>query len=262
MSHVSGIASSLLDLLFPPRCAGCGRSGAALCATCLASVRPPAPPLCARCGRPLPASTPSVCVDCAAGHGPRHLDAARSCAAYEGAVRNAVLALKFRGQRRVARPLGELLASDARRAGWRPDVVVPVPLHRDRRRARGYNQAELLARACARRLGVPCATALMVRARATRPQVGLAAVDRRANVAGAFGLARPWDVAGLADKRILLVDDVLTTGSTLDAAAEALRAVAPAAVWGLAVAQPDLRAHNADPAGAPTISLRVGRVAP
>lgn len=203
-----------------------------------------------------------MCAACASGDGPRHLDAARSCGVYEGALRNAVLALKFRGQRRAAQPLGALLASEAARAGWRPDVVVPVPLHRARRRARGYNQAELLARACARRLGIPCASALIVRSRATRPQVGLAVADRRANVTGAFALTRPSDLARLIGKRILLVDDVLTTGSTLDAAAEALRAAEPAAVWGLAVARPDLRTRNADPADALAMARREGRDAP
>lgn len=263
MAQMMTFASALLDLLFPPRCAGCGRTGAVLCARCFAAIQSPTTPLCPRCGRQLSAAaTTGVCAACAAGHDPRHLDAARACAAYDGPLRNAVLALKFRGQRRVAQPLGRLLASEVRRAGWQPDVVVPVPLHRDRRRTRGYNQAELLARACARSLGLPCSTALLVRSRVTRPQVGLSTADRRANVAGAFALAGPRDFTRLAGRRVLLVDDVLTTGSTLDAAAEAVRAAGPATVWGLAVARPDLGTHNADPVETPTPTRRQGKALP
>lgn len=238
MPAPTDLASALLDLLFPPRCVVCGARGAVLCGECRARIQPPSEPRCPLCGGPLPRDA-ARCPLCAAGHGPQALDRVIAAAVYEGAVRKAILALKFDGQRRVAVPLGELLAAAARGAGERVDVIVPVPLHASRQRARGYNQAELLARRCAGLLGIPCRLDVLARTRATAPQVGLSLADRRRNIAGAFALADTTRGAVLAGRRIALVDDVTTTGSTLDAAASALREVAPAAILGLAVARPD-----------------------
>ena len=242
------LAQALLDVLFPPRCVSCGAAGAVLCATCLASVRAPTPPLCPRCGRPLPA-TSATCPACAAGYGPKALGSLRAAAVYEGAARLGVLALKYKGQRRLAGPLGAILAQAVQGSGDDlPDVIVPVPLHAARRHQRGYNQAELLARSCARRLGVPCEAAALSRYRATPPQVGLSSVERRANVAGAFALASPAAAKRLAGKRVLLIDDVTTTGSTLDAAAAALLVAGPAALRGMALTRPDLADDQRDAA--------------
>ena len=238
MPAPTDLASALLDLLFPPRCVACGARGAVLCEECRARIRSPRPPRCPRCGGLLPRDG-ALCPLCAAGHGPLALDRVIAASVYEGAARKAILALKFEGQRRAAVPLGELLAAAARDAGERVDVIVPVPLHASRLRARGYNQAELLARHCARLLGVPCRADVVVRTRATAPQVGLTLADRRRNIAGAFALTPGTHDATLAGRRIALVDDVTTTGSTLDAAASALRETAPAAILGLAVARPE-----------------------
>ena len=231
----------LLDIIFPPRCAVCQRVGATVCASCLGSMQPPDAPICARCGQTMRATTnaaPSLCPDCANGRGPKHLDGVRVAATYVGAVRPAILALKFRGQRRVAECLAPLMAapfqSDIRTA----DIVIPVPLHASRRRERGYNQAELLARAFAASQGLPVGADLLVRARATEAQTHLSRVERLHNVAGAFALADPIVAKTIAGRRIMLVDDVTTTGSTLDAAAEPLRAGGAASVWGLAFARP------------------------
>lgn len=249
------LARSLLDVLFPPRCVRCRATGAVLCAACLATARVPLPPLCASCGRSLPSSG-ATCPTCAAGRGPSTLRSIRAAALHEGAVRDAVLALKYRGQRRLAEPLGDLLAEAIRASGELPDALVPVPLHSARRRARGYNQAELLARRCARRLGVPCETRALLRRRATPPQVGLSSAERLANVAGAFAVAEPAAVRRLGAKRVLLIDDVTTTGSTLDAAASALAAAAtllasaPIDLRGFALTRPDLADDSRDAAWA------------
>lgn len=241
------LAQALLDVLFPPRCVRCRAAGAVLCATCLATARAPQAPFCPRCGRSLPALSEN-CPTCAAGHGPKALCSIRAAALHEGAVRDGVLALKYRGQRRLAGPLGSILADAVRAAGDLPDVVVPVPLHAGRHRQRGYNQAELLARSLAQRLGVPCETRALVRHRATPPQVGLASPARRTNVAGAFTLSPSGTARRLAGKRVLLVDDVTTTGSTLDAAATALLAAAPTELRGLALTRPDLADDQHDAA--------------
>lgn len=250
------ITRSLLDLLFPPRCVGCGTVGSALCAECRATMRTPGPLICDRCGRVMPGDASGMCAACRAGYGLAALTSIRAAAIHEGAARVAVIALKYRRQRRLAEPLGDVLAAAVARLDVRPDVIVPVPLHASRRRERGYNQAELLARRCARQLGLPCEPELLVRARATPPQVGLSGAERRVNVAGAFRVAAPERAASLAGKRVLLIDDVATTGSTLDAAASALVPFAPAAVLGFAVTRPDVADDERDAHQAMSAAMR------
>lgn len=258
MSVPRDLARLLLDALFPPRCVGCGASGALLCASCLAGATAPAPPLCPLCGRSMApgasgnsgnsgvtGNSDTVCALCAAGHRPAALAGLRVAADHDGAIRTALLAFKYRGRKRLAEPLGDLLAAELRRWELAPDLIVAIPLHARRRRERGYNQADLLARRCAARLGMPYLRDALIWRRETPPQVGLSAAERRANVRDAFALAHPRLTAALAGKRIALVDDVTTTGSTLDAAAAALLSAGPAAVYGLAVARPSLRDDNA-----------------
>jgi ComF family protein len=164
----------------------------------------------------------------------------RAGASYEGAVRRAILALKFRGLRRVAEPLGDLLADLCVQEHIPVDVVIPVPLHAARKRQRGYNQAELLARRCGSRLARPVRSDLLTRVRDTPPQTKLPATERRRNVMNAFTLAQAAH-AELSGKQVLLVDDVATTGSTLDAAAAVAAQTHPALIWGIVVARPDER---------------------
>ncbi len=186
----------------------------------------------------------ALCPFCLTGREIPHLDGLRAASLYDGAVRQAILALKFRGQRRVASPLADLLAACCRHETLSADLIVPIPLHANRRRERGYDQARLLAQPLGRLLQRPVRTDLLVRTRATRAQMTLSASERHTNVAGAFVLTSPAVRAALSGKRILLLDDVTTTGSTLDAAAAALREANPAAIWGLAVARPELHAEG------------------
>jgi ComF family protein len=243
---LNDVTRALLDALFPPRCQQCGKTGAVLCVDCLATASAPEPPLCPRCGRSLaPGSREdaAACPTCASGRGPKALSALRIAAVYEGVVREGIVALKYRGQRRMAEPLGDLLAAElhaAMQQGARAELIVPVPLHMQRRRQRGFNQAELLARRCSSRLGIPVAAHLLLRRRATSPQVGLSLAERHSNIAGAFALASQQAHTRLAGRHLVLIDDVSTTGSTLDAAAEALRAAGPASILGIAVSRPTL----------------------
>jgi predicted amidophosphoribosyltransferase len=135
------------------------------------------------------------------------------------------------------------------------DLVIPVPLHAARLCQRGYNQSDLLARRCAAVLGLRCDTQVLRRHRATPPQVGLSAPDRRANVQGAFELTSPSRAARLAGRRILLVPAVTTTGSTLDAAA-ALLPARPAVLCGLAVTRPDVADDVRDTQDASPLRVR------
>jgi ComF family protein len=224
MASLHRLASTALDLAFPAACSGCGREGPPLCAVCL-------PALDARLA--LPGGTPiGLPADI-----PAPLLQLEWCAPFTGPVRDAIHDLKYSGERRLAEPLGEAVARRWRRVGQGAEVVVPVPVHPERERYRGYDQATLIAADVARRLGLPLALALE-RGRATIAQFELGRDERAANVAGAFTLRRD-DAAALAviGRWVLLVDDVVTTGATLAACATALRRGGAAAVSAIAVAR-------------------------
>jgi ComF family protein len=153
----------------------------------------------------------------------------------EDGARRLVHAVKYDGLSTLAEPMGALLTPTLTHWGIAPDLIVPVPLHRSRERRRGFNQAALLARSLGERTSVPVADRLLRRTRATPPQVRTGGVEaRRANVAGAFAVTEPARVSG---RTVLLVDDVCTTGATLRACADALRAAGTRIVYGLAFAQ-------------------------
>ncbi len=221
-----------LDLLFPPRCVACGRLGAWLCAECQGEIEIIPPSACRFCALPLPApgsGDADTCPRCRTRE--QVLDGLAAYAFHNGPLRRAVHELKYNGLRSLARPLGRLMADrwpQLRPAGQPFDAIVPVPLHRRRERERGYNQAALLARELGRHLQLPVVEHVLIRSRATARQTDLDAAQRRANVQGAFACRN----AGLSGQAILLIDDVCTTGSTLEAAGSALKAAGVAAVWG------------------------------
>jgi ComF family protein len=163
----------------------------------------------------------------------------RAATVYDGAIRTAILAYKFRGVRRLAEPLGEMLAVAYKREGLTADLVTHVPLHIKRRRQRGYDQSQLLAREMARRLGLPFLPDIVKRVRATEPQTSLQGDQRIVNVAQAFALTNSNAVERVKNGRILLIDDVTATGGTLDATAAALAEAGPAAIIGLALSRPN-----------------------
>jgi ComF family protein len=237
---VSSFARSLLDLVFPPHCVNCHTLGALLCERCRATIAFPQPPVCAHCGRPL--LTPRSdhqCEMCASGHGPVHLTSLRAATVYDGSIRAAILAYKFRGARRRAEPLSKLLVSAYKHDGLAADQVTHVPLHSARRRQRVYDQSQLLAREAARRLGLPFLPDAVKRVRATEPQTSLQGNQRILNVAQALALANVAVIPRVKNRRILLIDDVTATGSTLDATAAALAEGVPAAIIGLALSRPN-----------------------
>jgi ComF family protein len=210
----TSIPNRLLDLAFPARCPGCGREGVPICATCL-------PALDARLDQPagvpigLPSDVPPTILQ---------LD---WCAPFGGLVRRALHQLKYGGETRLAVPLGAAIARRWARVSAGGDVLVPVPVHAERARHRGYDQAELIARAAAVELGLPCAP-ILERSRATIAQFDLDRATRATNVRGAFRL-KPRPTGGLdaragplAGRWIVLVDDVVTTGATLSACAAPL----------------------------------------
>jgi ComF family protein len=241
------------DLLFPRQCEACGAdlagSETLFCWDCLASLPYLRPPFCARCGDFVAGDVPGdfVCASCAR-RAPA-FDLARSAFRFDGAVADAVRRLKYRAGVWIAPGLGAFLAETWRAVPealrGRVDWVSPVPLAPERSRERGYNQAGLLAGALARRLRLPCREVLR-RTRDTGTQTKLSAQERRKNVRGAFAVRAPYRARNrllarwfppVEGKRILLVDDVITTGATVDECARALKAAGAAAVYALSVAR-------------------------
>ncbi len=225
MATLRRLGGAALDLAFPATCSGCGREGAALCAVCL-------PALDARLT--LPGGTPiGLPADL-----PAPLLQLEWCAPFAGLVRSALHDLKYAGERRLAEPLGAAVARRWACAGSGPTIVVPVPVHAERERRRGYDQAALIADVAARGLGLPMARALE-RGRATIAQFELGRDQRASNVAGAFRLRASDPVAArsIAGRWVLLIDDVVTTGATLAACGEALIDGGALAVSAIAVAR-------------------------
>lgn len=165
---------------------------------------------------------------------PGHLASVRAACSFEGVVRKAVHQFKYRGVTALAPLLGDLLAHGLARRPAEADVLIPVPLFADRLRERGYNQALLLAQQLADRLSLPVAENTLVRTRRTTPQVKLSARERRANLRGAFACPNHEQVAG---RKVLVIDDVTTTGATLRACADALAAAGATRVMGVVVAK-------------------------
>lgn len=213
----------LAELLYPSHCIGCRRPGVWLCPSCLDDLPLFGPPWCDRCGLPDQAAHRR----CLAAP----LRALRSVGPMKGILRAAVTRLKFHGQRVLAEPLGELLSRRLAAEAWPVDVIVPVPLHAQRRQERGFDQAELLGRQLSKPTGLPLKEGL-IRTRSTRPQVGLSLRARQENLRQVFQAEGDWRGA-----KVLLVDDVCTTGSTLAACARALSEAGAAGVWALTVAR-------------------------
>lgn len=138
----------------------------------------------------------------------------------------------------MAEALGTLLCHAFSAHRMQADLLIPMPLHSERIRERGYNQAQLLAEICARQLGIPMSTDVVMRHRATEAQVGLKAVERQHNVAGAFSCTPAFVTGALIGRKIVLIDDVCTTGATLEACTNPLFAAGASSVWGLVLARP------------------------
>jgi len=211
--------SRLIDLVFPPLCYACrtilpAAGALKLCAACLATVQPICEPFCNCCGRPFATfgGENHLCGRCILS--PPQFVAARAALRYENTTRELIHRFKYGYKVMLRRPLALLAAPrlDDFVAGFGADLILPVPLHVKRLRQRGFNQALLLAEIFSQRWHIPLSRNNLRRIRWTEPQVSLSAAERAENVKGAFSLARPGDFKG---RRVLLIDDVYTTGSTV-----------------------------------------------
>jgi ComF family protein len=224
----------LLDLIYPPKCVSCQRSGqGSLCKNCWSAIAPIHPPLCHKCGYPTQRSSPS-CAKCSP-HNLHYLDAIRSVASYDDTppLRSAIHKFKYQNYQSIGRVLAGLLADCYRTHRLETDFIVPVPLHPIRFKERGYNQSGVLAAHLAAIINQPLDSKNLIRHRVTQTQMSLPADERKLNVADAFRCKTD----ALRGRRILLIDDVCTTGATLNACAEALKAADVAAVFGLTLAR-------------------------
>ncbi len=223
----------MINLLFPRRCPVCGEIvqpfGQLICPGCVKELSPVQPPVCKKCGKEVESSTIEYCYDCT-----RHTRAFRQNFAllnYNEAASRSMSAIKYKGRREYLDFYSQAACRRFQRAIRRisPDVMVPVPIHRSRRRVRGFNQAELLARGIGRQLGIPVCPKGLQRAKKTLPQKELNPQERLKNLQQAF-------VPGVLPREartVLLVDDIYTTGSTMEACACALKSMGVENVYGL-----------------------------
>ncbi|MBM4125122.1 MAG: ComF family protein [Nitrospira sp.] len=236
MPSLTAVLRQALHLVLPVDCAGCGTALADdpipfFCRSCWADIRPLTGPVCPRCGRPFASPvtlTHSPHYLCSACHRRRPAyTMARSLYPYAPPLKDAIRLFKYHGKVRLADALGDLMTT-----AWpllpEVDLMLPVPLHPARLREREFNQALLLADRLNRRLRIPLSFDNLVRLRLTEPQTDLSRAARLANLRQAFVVRRPGEVK---HKRVLLIDDVMTTGTTVNECAKALRKAGAADVY-------------------------------
>ena len=236
--------NGLLDLLYPPVCLLCAArlEDGAMCADCQRQITPLPPPFCDRCGVSIRPDR-TVCEPCENGNAPP-FSWAQALSSYDGVLKTAIHLLKYNGKAALAEPLGLLLARSLDAPTYlikprdnRPafDAVVPIPLHPARRRERGFNQAERIARVVARERNWRLDADGLRRVRRTRPQARMnTAEERAANIRDAFAARSPRH---FENQHVLLIDDVLTTTSTVKAAANAVRDAGATRICVLALAR-------------------------
>jgi len=236
------LLTRILDFILPSFCSYCrsplGDSGVPrFCNECWSDFSPLQGPVCPTCGRPfgspesLTDSPEHECLSCRKD--PPHFDQALAAGLFEGPLREAIHVYKYRPLRSLGKPLAHWMAAQVTMT-VPLDVAMPVPLHKKRLRHRGFNQALLLAHGVSERFTLPLNYDNLVRTRYTRPQVELSGRERAENVRGAFKLMRPAEVH---DKRILLIDDVFTTGATMNECAKVLKDAGAASVSVLTLAR-------------------------
>jgi len=230
LSLLNRLAELILDSFFPRRCVGCGKVGGFLCSNCYGKLPKLLPPLCPKCGRPQASGI--LCPSCRQRQ--TEIDGIRSPFRFAEVIRKAIHQLKYRNLKAISPCLAELLADYLEANPLPGEAIVPVPLHPRRLRERGYNQSNLLARELGKLTNLPVIEDCLIRVREAQPQVRTATVEeRRKNVTGAF-ICQNDEVSG---KQIILIDDVCTSGATLESCALALKSKAATSVWGLTLAR-------------------------
>jgi ComF family protein len=228
------LLDGLIGLIVPHDCLGCGAEGRLLCTACIGRLRP-APPCCYRCRQPA-----AACLTCADCRDLSPLRRVQAVTTYQGLAKNLIWKLKFGHAQQAAREIAPLMSRLITRQRRDKLLIVPIPTATSRIRQRGYDQARLLARELARQTGQPYADALARQNQAH--QVGASRGQRLEQLAAAFRVAKPHLIR---DACVILIDDVVTTGATLEAAAKVLQAAGVRQIDALVFAQPRLRHRGA-----------------
>ena len=233
MNNSLFIFNKFLNILFPETCPVCSKKSrdhqiAPICSECWNSIGPYTGAMCQRCGKPLVSDSSTFCGGCLESE-PAFVSA-RSFGLYDGVLRKAINHLKYYGRRRLAGPLAEMMIGMQLPQA---DTVIPVPLHKSRHRQREFNQSALFARHVARNLNAALIINSLTKIRDTAPQVGLSYKERVKNVRNAFGTENKDNIAG---KKIILVDDVVTTGSTIRECAKVLKKTGASRVYVVSLA--------------------------
>jgi len=224
------LQSGVIDLFFPRSCVGCGRVGDFICVRCSKKLSRLLPPICQRCGRP--ESSGMYCRGCWGTH--NHIHEIRSVFVFEGIIRTAVHEFKYRNLRSIAASLSKYMADYFVEHELAADVLLPVPMHAGRLKKRGYNQSELLAGQISATISVPVRGDLIKRVRDNKPQARTSCVEERwSNMRDAFTCVSN-EVSG---KDIIIIDDVCTSGATLEACAVALKSKGANKISGFTLAR-------------------------
>lgn len=216
LPHISKIKEAALDLLFPRCCVVCGKEGEFICASCLSGVAKIEPPFCSLCGKPI--SHCGVCSNCTAN--PPLFDTARAPFQFQKSIRKAIHEYKYNNLKAASGLFAELLHDYIQKNPVSADIIIPVPLHPERLKERGYNQSALLGRELGRLTGIPFSENAIKRLKYSVSQAQSTSITQRLeSVSDAFSCVCK-DISGA---KILLVDDVATSGATLNACASVLR---------------------------------------
>lgn len=236
MDFFSSLKTFVLDMLFPEFCAGCGTEGLILCSSCRETIRM-IPPACFVCKKLVPANGLAMpgkaCKPC---RRKTRIYAYLSPFAYEAAIRKLIHALKYRRMRAASPILAELLHAYLTYHEIHlpaDSILIPVPLHKRRERIRGFNQSRLIADLLGKKLGIKAASDILQKIKATTAQMELSGTERRANLKGAFAVS---DTGVIRNRTCILIDDVKTTGTTLEEAARVLNGAGAKRIWAITVA--------------------------
>lgn len=214
----------LLDLLFPGRCPFCGSISDGICEKCREKIPYIEHPFCYRCGRPLRQEDEELCDDCQKHK--HYFRQGRALYPYENRVRESIYAVKYQNKREYLEYFSQEMAEKFKKEihNWNPQVLIPIPMHAKARKIRGYNQAEILAQNLGKHLDLPVCTRALCKVRHTANQKEMNYRQRRQNLKGAFDIDKKYldETGRLPWKKAVLVDDVCTTGCTLDEAAKTL----------------------------------------